>query len=218
VGTTSPSSGAQRSRSDNERAVREPKNDHARAVVDRQAKPDAKPEKRNFFLFWRHPRKDKDGEPALKAGAKPPVRCKKGEDCSTKPVLEAKAQPPKRCKVGEVCPVVCAQGQINENGKCVAPPPVTDQCLQNGYTSADCRDNTNRCPVGTYWNGLSCAAIGDSCASNGQVALLAHQLRMIEAQMQVACSSDPSGPKCISLKEQYESALLRYRMVLSSCR
>jgi len=81
TGTTAPRT----TRADNNRTVRDPKHDRTPVATDRQLKTDAKPEreKRHFFLFWRHPKRDPESD--LKPKPLPPKRCKKGEDCPVTP-------------------------------------------------------------------------------------------------------------------------------------
>ena len=56
----------------------------------------------------------------------------------------------------------------------------------------------------------------------GRGALLANELRGIQARMQTACSTNPAGQECFDLKQSHDGALLRYRMLLNeapiSCR
>jgi len=223
TGTTAPRT----TRADNNRTVRDPKHDRTPVATDRQLKTDAKPEreKRHFFLFWRHPKRDPESD--LKPKPLPPKRCKKGEDCPVTPVQDAKIQPPKRCKVGEVCPV-CSSGSFPDgSGKCV---PV-DQCPLGGHwngstcevqrncaagqywnpTTSRCEGTYTTCMAGEYWDGFSCRSAVDPCQD------LANQLRQQEKSLQSAadaersaCLSDPAGQRCFDLQMSYRQETDQY--------
>jgi hypothetical protein len=187
-------SGVPPSRTVNDRAVREARKDNSETKSDPQAKAGAKPEKRNIFLFWKHPRNQKDAKLSVKPDpARPPRRCKKGEDCG-----------------------VCPPGYSgNKKSGCTAPAPVYASCepgqLHNGVNC------DGRCSAGEYWNGVTCSTRRDNCESyTSRGFLIANELRGIRARMQTACSANPSAQDCLDLKQSHEEALLRYRMLLTS--
>jgi len=95
---------------------------------------------------------------------------------------------------------VCPPGQsAGKNGKCVGTTTNTSNLCEGGYA-----------------NGLSCFATTDACASiRGQAATAAAELRSINTEMQNACSGDPSGQQCSSIKQRHEAALARYRTLLN---
>ncbi|HUM05425.1 MAG TPA: hypothetical protein VLT90_08185, partial [Terriglobales bacterium] len=186
-------------------------------------------EKRNFFLFWRHPKKDPDGD--LKGKVQPPKRCKKGEDCATEPDLSAKIQPPKRCKVGEVCPVCAAGSFWDGSGKCV---PV-NQCPQGGYWNGStceiqpqcaagdswdprtrrCESRSTSCLPGERWDGIACRTESvDPCQQLAeQLARQEKVLRSAGAAQQSACASDPTNQKCTEMQMNYRQETDRYVML-----
>jgi len=217
-GGASASSGARLSSS--ERTIRGPKSNAERTKTDSSAKSEAKPERRHFFLFWRHP-KPKEPTPPPIVKVLPPFRCKKGEDCTVKPPIEAKVQPPERCKKGEVCPPPCPVGSYRSDmGVCVPVPEMLEnQCPSGGVWNGTHCVETTLCPAGEVWNGMMCVASatsGNRCAAYwGRAGLLANELRGIKAQMQTACSPNSTGQQCGELTQQHDGALLRYRMLLN---
>jgi len=83
-------------------------------------------------------------------------------------------------------------------------------CVVNGTT------NTSNLCAGALANGVSCFGNTDMCASiRGQAAMAAAELRSINAEVQTACSGDPSGEECGSVKRRHEAAIARYRMLVS---
>src|SRR6266851_30349 len=98
----------------------------------------------------------------------------------------------------------CPAGQsLGKNGACVAnnTSDASNQCSANAYGSLCTNSEADR----------------DVCASvRGQAAAAAAaELRSIRAQMQPACSVNPSGEDCSGMRQRHEAALERYRTVHS---
>jgi len=97
----------------------------------------------------------------------------------------------------------CPAGQSGgKNGACVAnnTSDASNQCSGNAYGSLCTNTEADM----------------DACASvRGQAAATAAELRSIRAQMQPACSVDPSGEDCSGIRQRHEAALERYRTMHS---
>jgi len=210
-----------------ERTVRDPKHDRSPVTTDRQAKMEGKPEreKRNFFLFWRHPKRDYDAN--LKLKTHPPKRCKNGESCTTVSDLSAKTQPPKRCRVGEVCPPCPEGGYRDGKGDCiVSNPPVSNACRADedwNPMMKTCVTRSRSCPAGESWDGFTCrSAYRDPCeALADQLARQERALRSAGDVQRSACASDPSGQMCTDSQLNYRQETDRYVMAkeqLDQCR
>lgn len=56
----------------------------------------------------------------------------------------------------------------------------------------------------------------DPCATfSGRAAIPEHDVRAAKTQMQNTCATDPSGDDCDDLKQRYDGAVQRYRMLLN---
>jgi hypothetical protein len=100
------------------------------------------------------------------------------------------------------------------NGTCPCGPGET--AVKNGCVAAAAEVRAQDCQAGASWNGASCVESTTECASiTGQAAALAAELRSIKAEMQNACTSDPSGSECSSTKGRLEDARVRYRMLVN---
>ena len=144
------------------------------------------------------PQKDHEAEPV-----DPDLRhriCEKGackEPVVAKPVPESDLR--RRVCVNGTCP--CGPGETAGKNGCVA-------------AAAEVR--AQDCQAGASWNGTSCVFTQTECAGiTGQAAALAAELRSIKAEMQNACTNDPSGSECSSTKGRLEDARVRYRMLLN---
>ena len=76
------------------------------------------------------------------------------------------------------------------------------------------------CPSGEAGKNGNCvptsAMTEDPCAiSSGRAASLENDVRTAKAQTQNGCATDPSGDECDDLKQQYNGAVQRYRMLLN---
>jgi hypothetical protein len=196
------------SRSNSERAVREPSPEPNRKTLSETgrlspspttkfspAHANAPPEKKSFFSRLRHPFKPK---PVRTAEFKRPPPCRK-EPCA--------------CPPGE---------SRNGKGVCVAAV-VGNLCEPGQYWNGGACAGTLACQPGFFWNGTTCVQDADRCATyNSRAALLASGLRGIRSEMDRACTQDPKGQQCSELTLQHDGELLRYRMLLNeapvSCR
>ena len=199
---------AQSSRSNSERAVREPNPEPNRKTLSETGKLSPSPttklsaahanapsEKKSFFSRLRHPFKPK------------PVR-----------TVEFKRPPPCRKE-----PCACPPGESrNGKGVCVAAV-VSNLCEPGQYWNGGACAGTLACQPGNFWNGTTCVQEADRCATySSRAALLASGLRSIKDEMDRACTQDPNGQQCRELTLQHDGELLRYRMLLNeapvSCR
>jgi hypothetical protein len=130
------------------------------------------------------------------------------------------------CLKGQ-CP--CPPGETATKGGCVAPvnPPTPCQpgLVTNGVdcTSAStscpagqswngtrCVPST-QCPAGEVWNGASCMAATSECLSyESRAAATIAELRNLRSEVQQACGQNPSGQKCMDLKQDQQLAFGRY--------
>ena len=189
---TRPDRGRDVSNSDTSHESKKSQSSDGRAIpkkeVGEQPSTDAKREKKNFLLFWKHP----------------------GKKAEPKTTLTAKARPPHRCKQGEKCPV-CGAGETSNKGKCVPQPTVaSNECPPGEHLYGGRCMIVARCENGTSWDGVRCEARGNSC---GEAAILANELRGTQAQMRTACSASASSQECAVLRQQHEGTLSRYRML-----
>ena len=142
------------------------------------------------------------------------------------------------CLKGQ-CP--CPPGETATKGGCVAPvnPPTPCQpgSATNGvdctgastscpagqiWNGASCVSST-QCPAGEIWNGASCVAATSECLSyENRAASMIAELRNLRSDVQQACSQNPSGQKCMDLKQDQQQAFGRYNLLWSeapvSCR
>ncbi len=126
---------------------------------------------------------------------------------------EEKEEKKDRTKLGEpgMHRKICAGGPCKEcppgqaagkHGGCIATSDVT---------TAD-----TQCSGNQTWNGTACVASVDPCvAFSGRAAIPQNDVRTARQQMQSVCSTNPSGDECDDLKQQYDGAVQRYRMLLN---
>jgi len=57
--------------------------------------------------------------------------------------------------------------------------------------------------------------MNDCATIDARAASLANEVRGARAQMQNACSNNSSGQECGALKQSYDGAVERYRMLLN---
>jgi|SRR5579862_7794815 len=97
----------------------------------------------------------------------------------------------------------CPAGQSpGKNGACV---PNTNTLLSDTV-----------CPPNKISNGTSCQESPNNCAQyRGRGSSLAVEVANLKAQMQQACSANPSGPECRSLTERRDQLLAQYRGLLA---
>jgi hypothetical protein len=125
---------------------------------------------------------------------------------------------------GKVC--ACPPGEAaGKNGQCVAAPPNgSDACpAGQSWNGGACIASVMQCPPAEYWNGTACVTRLAECATiDAQGAALANEVRAAKAQMQSACSENPSGQECGDFKQNYEVTVERYRILVggasASCR
>lgn len=175
----------------------------------------AQPGKRSFFSFLRHPFRRPEAKP-IESDLRRPI-CK-GEDCkkpAPKPPEPAPAPVESDlrrpvCK-GKACG--CPPGELQgKNGGCVAAPTNNSACAVGQV----CAASTHQCSADAYWNGTSCVARQGDCATiNSRAASLANEVRGARAQMQRACSNNSSEQDCSGLKQNYDGAVDRYRMLMN---
>ena len=162
-------------------------------------------------------------EHGLKA-AEPDLRrriCADGP-CKETPPQPAPAESDLRKRICKDGPCVeCPPGQAaGKNGTCTAAIPrqayTRDQCAANETWNGSACVATDSCQPNQYWNGVQCVTRNDDCASmTARAATLANEIRGIKADIQSACSSNPSGQQCTNAKQSYDGAILRYRMLMN---
>ena len=141
--------------------------------------------------------------------------------CKETPPQPTTGQPDLRRRICKNGPCVeCPPGQsAGKNGTCAGTPtqnPAQNQCAPNGTWNGVSCVATDLCAPTEYWNGFQCVARSNDCASiDARAAMLANEIRGTHAQMQQACSSNPSGKECSELKQSYDGAILRYRMLMN---
>ena len=141
--------------------------------------------------------------------------------CKETPPQPTSAQPDLRRRICKNGPCVeCPPGQsAGKNGTCTGTPtqnPAHNQCAPNGTWNGVSCVATDVCTPTEYWNGFQCVARSNECASiDARAAMQTNEIRGIKAQMQHSCSSDPSGKECSELKQSYDGAILRYRMLMN---
>jgi hypothetical protein len=117
-------------------------------------------------------------------------------------------------------PCECPPGQAHgKNGGCIASSITNrvDQCQPGEYSNgANCITTAQQCPPNERWNGTSCvASLGQCAAISGRSALQVAEARSTRTRMQAECSKNPAGQECLELKQSYEGAVQRYRMLLN---
>ena len=157
-------------------------------------------------------------EPEIKPGP-PELRhriCDNGP-CKEKEA-EWKAEPPTSDLRRRIClngPCSCPPGQSAGKGGCALNPPVVP-CQAYGLSSGILCTPLNTCAPGEIWNGASCVASANECASiGGRAAILVSELRALKAQVQDVCGQSPSGQDCEDLKLRQREALQHYQMLLT---
>jgi hypothetical protein len=200
----------------------------ANALSHSAAAKTTQPGKRSFFFsFLRHPFRRSEPKPT-ESDLRVPV-CK-GENCkkpAPKPpqpapaLVESDLRRPV-CK-GKVCG--CPPGEVQgKNGGCVAAPTNNSGGCAGGQSrnGGACSASAHQCSPDTYWNGASCVARQECATINSRAASLANEVRAARAQMQSACSNNFSAPECSGVKQNYDGAVERYRMLMNgapaSCR
>jgi len=72
------------------------------------------------------------------------------------------------------------------------------------------------CKAGEFWDGLCCVNTAQKCASfNTRGATQQNEIRGIRTELEQACRNNPSGQKCVELRQSYDGAILRYRMLMN---
>jgi hypothetical protein len=174
----------------------------------------AQPGKRSFFSFLRHPFRRSEAKPT-ESDLRAPV-CK-GKDCKepapklpeTATLVESDLRRPV-CK-GKAC--ACPPGEVQEkNGGCISAPANNSACAAGQV----CGVSAHQCSANTYWNGTSCVVRQADCATiNARAASLANEVRAAKTQIESACSNNSPAPECSSVKQNYDGAVERYRMLMN---
>jgi hypothetical protein len=148
--------------------------------------------------------------------------------CENGPCKEVKPEPKpvepdlrrRICKDGPCAE--CPPGQSSgKDGKCIGTTPtknaVFNQCQPNEvWNGGACLPASSSCAPNESWNGARCTARTVECASiDSRAAMLANEIRGSRAEMQTACTNNPAGKQCSDLKQSYDSAVLRYRMLMN---
>jgi hypothetical protein len=177
---------------------RPPISDHARMRENglSTAKPD-QPEKRGFFSFLRHPFPRPKPKPVL---VKPTEADLRHKVCLNGPCA--------------TCPPGTSRGK---GGACGTGAPVENAyftpCQGEPWNISGCAYRP-QCRAGMRWDGRQCVSSSNDCASiTGRAESLANEIRMSKNQMQAACSNNVQAPACDANKQQYDGAVLRYRML-----
>jgi len=179
----------------------------------------AQPERRGFFSFLRHPfsrPKPKPIEPD------PDLRhrvCLKG-NCPEPPKPVEPDLRHRVCLQGPCAP--CPPGEVRgKNGVCGGTTTQSayrntylDQCEYGGLWNVAGCGLRRHCPPGEIWNGSVCIPEEDDCAGFiSRAETLANQIRGVKSRMQMDCSGNPPAQDCDELKQQYDGAVMRYRML-----
>ena len=105
----------------------------------------------------------------------------------------------RRVCVGGECP--CGPGEPAGKNGCVAPAV---------------QARAQQCEVGATWNGTRCEKSTEDCASiRARAGALAEELRSIKAEMQAACTNDPSGSECENARQRMEDVRQLYRRLIN---
>jgi hypothetical protein len=149
--------------------------------------------------------------------------------------LRRRACPDGDCKEPEAKPVEAdLRRRVCKDGPCVECPPGKSAGKNGGCVTttaevqpaSDCQPNEtwngstcapiSQCQPGEFLNGSRCAARLDACTSiNARAAALGDEVRGARTQMQSECLGNPSGQQCDDLKQSYDGAVSRYRILLS---
>jgi hypothetical protein len=200
--------GTEPSRSDAARTIRAPvaKGEHGEEKELSAAKT-TQPEKRGFFSFLRHPFRKPEPKPKPKPKPEPHPEPRPAE-----PDLRV------ICK-REPC-VVCPPGRsAGRNGGCptstVQPYIASTQCPPNEFWNGGACAARPHCQPGEFWDGASCVNTAQCATFSSRADLLTAEARGINADVQAACSKDPSGQECARFTQNHDGAVQRYRMLLN---
>jgi len=139
---------------------------------------------------------------------------------------EAKADPDLRRRI-------CDNGACKEKEPPANPAPESDLrrrvCVggacpcgpgesagKNGCVANALETKAQQCEVGATWNGVRCEQSTADCASiRARAVALAEELRSIKAEMQAACTNDPSGSECENARQRMEDVRELYRTLIN---
>jgi len=115
----------------------------------------------------------------------------------------------------------CENGPCKETPAAPTKPDVRQgvvQCQPNEiWNGAACVPaSPAQCKAGEFWDGLCCVNTAQKCASfNTRGAMQQNEIRGIRTELEQACRNNPSGQKCVELRQSYDGAILRYRMLMN---
>jgi len=115
----------------------------------------------------------------------------------------------------------CENGPCKETPTAPTKPDVRQgvvQCQPNEiWNGAACVPaSPAQCKAGEFWDGLCCVNTAQKCASfNTRGATQQNEIRGIRTELEQACRNNPSGQKCVELRQSYDGAILRYRMLMN---
>ena len=99
---------------------------------------------------------------------------------------------------------------LNENCRC----PAGQTASKGGCVAGPANPLPEQCQPGAWWNGGSCVPSPAECSGiSGRAEILLNELRSLSAQVQDACSHEPSGSECVDLKARREQDLEQYRIL-----
>ena len=155
--------------------------------------------------------------------------------CDNGPCKEPapKPEPPESDLRHPVCPkgpCPCPPGETSGKGGCVTTvvnpvPPcqpgsgvdctaVVSSCLPGQIWNGGQCVGAAQCPGGQVWNGMSCVTATSQCiAVEARAAATIAELRNLRSNVQEACGQDPSGQKCVDLKQDQQQAWARYNLL-----
>jgi hypothetical protein len=183
---------------------------------NRAAAASARPEKRGFFSFLRHPfgrPKPKPADPDLRPRVCLDGPCKPTAPKPVEPKLMESDLRHRVCLNGPCAP--CAPGEArNKDGACAAVPSNNGQCQSGQFWNGSACAAAPQCQPGEIWNGGACTVNAIQCAGfNSRAAALANEIRGVKAQMQMSCLGNATAQDCDALQQQYDGAVSRYRML-----
>ena len=113
-----------------------------------------------------------------------------------------------------------------EKGPCKETPTATKPDVRQGVVQCQPHEIWNgaacvaaspaQCRAGEFWDGLCCVNTAQKCASfNARGATRQNEIRGIRTEMEQACRNNPPGQRCVELRQSYDGAIQRYRMLMN---
>jgi|SRR5580658_1904066 hypothetical protein len=140
---------------------------------------------------------------------------KEKDSKTTESDLRPRICPDGQCKESEPAAAELRR-RVCKDGPCAECPP-GKSAGKNGecVTTTAAVEADSNCQPNETWNGARCQVRPDACSSiSARAAALGDEVRSARTQMQAECSRNPSGQQCDDLKQSYDGAVSRYRMLL----